>query len=159
MVLNSSCDLVGGCTPTSAQGQWLSADLAAHPGTCTLAYWHWPVFTSGADSPGSTTMRPLFQILYDHHADVVLNAENEQYERFAPQNPAGVADPNGIREFVVGTGGTSHYAFGTIKPNSQVRNNTTYGVLKLTLDPGSYTWKFIPVAGKTFTDAGTTACH
>jgi acid phosphatase type 7 len=65
----------------------------------------------------------------------------------------------GIREFVVGTGGKSHYPFGTIRPNSQVRNATTYGVLKLTLHSGSYDWKFVPVAGKTFTDSGTTKCH
>jgi Calcineurin-like phosphoesterase len=159
VVLNSNCSLVGGCTPTSAQGQWLSADLAAHPNTCTLAYWHWPVFTSGSATPGSTAMLPLFQILYNHHADVVLNGENENYERFAPQNPQGVADPNGIREFVVGTGGEGHEGFGTIAPNSQVRNSTTFGILHMTLGAGQYSWQFLPVAGQTFTDSGTGTCH
>jgi hypothetical protein len=121
VVLNSSCGRVpGGCDATSAQGKWLTADLAANPNTCTLAYWHRPLFTSGAVNPGAGTMRQLFQILYDHHADVVLNAHNLQYagaeivlngdthnyERFAPQTPNGAADPaHGIREWVVGTGG------------------------------------------------------
>jgi hypothetical protein len=141
VVLNSSCGRVpGGCDATSAQGKWLTADLAANPNTCTLAYWHRPLFTSGAVNPGAGTMRQLFQILYDHHADVVLNA-------------------HGIREWVVGTGGRSHYSFGAVKPNSQVRNSATFGVLKLTLNAGSYAWKFLPIAGQTFTDSGTGTCH
>jgi hypothetical protein len=65
----------------------------------------------------------------------------------------------GIREFVVGTGGASHHALGDIQPNSEVRNADTYGVLKLTLQPSSYEWKFVPVAGETFTDSGTQSCH
>jgi hypothetical protein len=90
----------------------------------------------------------------------VLNGHDHDYERFAPQRPDGTRDDaGGIREFVVGTGGASHYAFGTIEPNSQARNATTDGVLKLTLRPDSYEWRFVPEAGKTFTDSGTTACH
>jgi hypothetical protein len=65
----------------------------------------------------------------------------------------------GIREFVVGTGGTYLRPFATIKPNSQSRNATAHGVLKLTLLSSSYEWTFVPVAGKTFTDSGSTACH
>ena len=158
VVLNSSCGKVG-CAATGAQGKWLSADLAAHPDTCTLAYWHRPLFTSGAVHSGATSMRALFTILYDHHADVVLNAHNWQYERFAPQDPQGVADPNGIREFVVGTGGLGHEPFGAIQPNSEVRNNTTFGILRLTLGAGQYSWQFLPVAGQAFTDSGTGTCH
>jgi hypothetical protein len=107
-----------------------------------------------------TEVRPLWQDLHNAGAEIVLDGHNHQYERFAPQTPTGAADPaKGIREFVVGTGGTSHYPFGTVQPNSQVRNNTTYGVLKLALDPGSYSWKFLPVAGQSFTDSGTGTCH
>ena len=50
-------------------------------------------------------------------------------------------------------------AMGTPKPNSQIRQSNTYGVLKLTLRPTSYDWQFVPVAGQTFTDSGSTACH
>jgi hypothetical protein len=83
------------------------------------------------------------------------------YERFAPQTAAGQLDvAKGIREFVVGTGGgASLYAFNTIVPNSEVRNNTTRGVLKLTLYPDRYDWKFVPVAGSSFTDSGSASCH
>ena len=81
-------------------------------------------------------------------------------ERFAPQNGSGALDSaRGIREFVVGTGGESHYSWQTIKPNSEVRNNTAFGVLKLTLKPSSYSWEFVPEPGKTFRDTGTNACH
>jgi hypothetical protein len=91
---------------------------------------------------------------------VVVNGHDHDYERFSPQRPDGALDASqGMREFVVGTGGRSHYAFGTNKANSQSRNSDTYGVLKLTLNPTSYDWKFVPVAGKTFTDSGTTSCH
>ena len=82
------------------------------------------------------------------------------YERFGLQTATGAADPvRGLREFVVGTGGRSHYAFSTPKPNSEVRNSDTFGVLKLTLHQAAYDWQFVPEAGRTFTDSGTTTCH
>jgi acid phosphatase type 7 len=159
VVLNSNCSPVGGCAAGSAQERWLRADLANHPNKCTLAYFHAPLYSSG-EHGSSAYVRPFWNALYQANADVVLSGHDHDYERFAPQDANGVADPErGIREFVVGTGGKSHYPFGTIKPNSQVRNATTYGVLKLTLHAGSYEWKFVPQAGKTFTDSGTTACH
>ena len=104
-------------------------------------------------------MAPLWQALYEFGADVILNGHEHVYERFAPQNPSGAADPLGIRQFTVGTGGRNHYPFGTIQPNSEVRNSTTFGVLKLTLHAGSYDWQFVHVSGATFTDSGTANCH
>jgi hypothetical protein len=90
----------------------------------------------------------------------VLNGHEHNYERFASQNPSGVADPKGIREFVVGTGGASHSGFGAPIANSEVRDSTSFGVLKLTLHPGGYDWKFVPAAGSgTFTDSGSGACQ
>ena len=144
----------------SAQEQWLRADLAASTKPCSLAYWHHPRFTSGANHAPDTSMGPIWQALYDLDADVVLSGHNHQYERFAPQNPAGQLDTaRGIREFVAGAGGASHYGFGATQPNSEVRNGDTYGVLKLTLHSNSYDWRFVPEAGKTFTDTGTGSCH
>ncbi|WP_308258283.1 CBM96 family carbohydrate-binding protein [Saccharothrix obliqua] len=154
--LNSNISTAAG----SAQETWLRNDLAANTKPCTAAYWHHPLFTSGANHAPSTSTRPLFQALYDHNADVVLWGHNHQYERFAPQNPSGALDTTrGIRTFVAGMGGASHYSFGTIRPNSEVRNSDTYGVLKLTLHANSFDWQFVPEAGKSFTDSGTTACH
>jgi len=141
----------------SAQEQWLRSDLAANQSVCTLAYWHKPRFSSGQHGNNSAS-QALWQALYDYKADVILNGHDHTYERFAPQNPNQQADSNGIREFVVGTGGAGLYPFPTIQPNSQVRNNTTYGVLKLTLHSTSYDWQFVPIAGQNFTDSGSSNC-
>jgi len=142
----------------SAEEQWLRADLAANQSVCTLAYWHKPRFSSGQHG-NNTGSSAVWQALYEYEADVVLNGHDHTYERFAPQNPSGQADPaRGIREFVVGTGGASLYPFPSIQPNSEVRNNTAWGVLKLTLHSTSYDWEFVPIAGQTFTDAGSGDC-
>jgi hypothetical protein len=158
--LNSNCSSIGGCYAGSAQEKWLRSDLSAHRNTCTLAYWHHPLFTSG-QTGNATNVRPLFQALYDNGADLVLNAHDHDYERFVPQSPTGAADSSrGIREIVAGTGGESHHPFTVSKlANEQIRNDSTFGVLRLALHPGSYDWKFQPIAGQSFTDSGTAACH
>ncbi|PYP76241.1 MAG: alkaline phosphatase, partial [Gemmatimonadetes bacterium] len=156
---NSSCTTIS-CAAGSAQDTWLRADLAAHSNVCTLAYWHHPRFNSGASHGNNTAVANFWDALYQYGADVILNGHEHVYERFAPQTPGAIADPtNGIRQFTVGTGGASHYSFGTIQPNSEARNGNTYGVLKLTLHATSYDWQFVPVAGATFTDSGTGNCH
>ena len=105
-------------------------------------------------------MRHLWKVLYEAGVELVLSGHDHTYERFAPQNPNGEADPErGIRQFVVGTGGKTLYKFEKIDADSEVRNNTTLGVLKLTLHPDSYDWEFVPVVGGTFTDAGSGKCH
>ena len=138
-----------------------SADLAASTKLCTLAYWHHPRFSSGTKHGSFSAAQPIWQALYDAGADVVVSGHEHNYERFAPQDATGTADPTrGIREFVVGTGGASHYDDeGTPKPNSEVFNGTTRGVLKMTLGPTSYSWEFVPVAGQVFHDSGTGECH
>jgi hypothetical protein len=143
----------------SPQEQWLRQDLETHENACTVAYWHHARFSSG-EHGNNSDVAPLYQALYEKGADVVLTAHDHDYERFAPQTPDGVADGTyGIRQFVIGTGGTYLRGFGDIQPNSEVRDNETLGVLRLTLYPGSYSWQFLPVEGETFTDTGTSACH
>jgi hypothetical protein len=154
--LNSEIDM----GPGSPQEIWLRQDLGSNRRLCTLAYWHKPRFSSGTRHGNETAAQPLWQALYDSSADVVLAGHEHNYERFAPQTPTGAADPaRGIREFVVGTGGRSQYPGNNPLPNSQVFNGNTYGVLKLTLGAGTYTWEFVPVAGETFTDTGSGTCH
>ncbi|HEX6685614.1 MAG TPA: metallophosphoesterase [Candidatus Limnocylindrales bacterium] len=154
--LNSEVSMATG----SAQEQWLRQDLAASTKPCTLAYWHRPRFTSGSLHAPSTATGPLVQALYEFNAEVIVTGHNHHYERFAPMNPGGTLDnTRGIRHFVAGMAGAGFYTFGTIQPNSQARNNDTNGVLKFTLHSDGYTWQFVPVAGKTYTDSGTTACH
>ena len=147
-------------TAGSTQEQWLRGDLAANTKSCTLAYWHHPRFSSGFEHGNDTSVQPLWQALYDYNADVILSGHDHDYERFAPQTPTGVDDPSrGIREFIVGTGGRSHYLMGTRQANSEIFDATTYGVLKLTLSTGGYAWQFVPVAGGVFTDSGSGSCH
>ena len=154
VVLNSAIAM----TANSTQELWLKSDLAATTKPCIMAMWHHPRFTSAAAV--DATSLPVWNDLYAAHADVIVNAHYGVYERFNLQNPSGAVDAtNGIREFVIGTGGISLDAFGTILANSQVRQNTTYGVLKFTLSSGAYSWQFVPVAGKTFTDTGSGTCH
>jgi acid phosphatase type 7 len=143
----------------SPQEVWLKSDLAANAGKHIIAFWHQPRFSSGSEHGSDTGFTPFWNDLYAAHADIVFNGHDHDYERFALQNGAGQADPNGIREFVVGMGGTDEYGFGTVQANSQVRNNNTWGILVLTLHAHSYDWQFVPVAGKTFTDSGTQATH
>jgi hypothetical protein len=160
VVLNSNCAEVGGCQAGSTMERWLRADLDANPAQCTVAYWHHPRFSSGSLHGNDAEIQPLWQALYDSGAEIVLNGHDHHYERFAPQTPSGQSNPgNGIREFIIGTGGASLRPPDSARPNSEVRNGSTFGVLKLTLHASSYDWQFIPIAGGTFTDAGSGTCH
>lgn len=154
--LNSNVSMSKG----SAQEKWLRADLAASKKQCTLAYWHHPRFSSGTRHGNFSAAKPIWQALYDYNAEVVLSGHEHNYERFAPQTASGSADPvRGIREFVVGTGGVGHHTGRSAIANSQVFNGAAFGVLKLALAAASYSWKFLPVAGQSFTDSGTGSCH
>jgi len=150
--LNSNCSFVA-CAAGSAQIEWLKKDLAANSKACTLAYWHHPRFSSKLSSGGNSNMKPFWEALYAAKADVVLNGHIHNYERFAPQTPSGVEDDpaRGIREFVVGTGGYSLNTFQSTQqaPNSEKQYADSYGVLKLTLHPTSYDWKFVAADGTT----------
>ncbi|MEA2404914.1 MAG: acid phosphatase type 7 [Thermoleophilaceae bacterium] len=160
VVLNSNCAFVGGCDAGSRQAKWLRADLAAHPARCTLAYWHHPRFSSGERHGDSPFMAPLWQILYDAGADVVLSGHDHGYERFAPKTASGRVDrAHGIREFVVGTGGAGLYPFNPPEHGSERRQTGTYGVLKLSLTGSGYSWRFLRAAGKPFSDSGSGRCH
>ena len=162
IALNSNCgEGEIRCGPGSAQVQWLKDDLAANDDKrCTLAYFHHPLFTSGKYRPGIPKMKRFWEALYSAGADVVLNGHDHNYQRFAPQDPEGRADPQrGIRQFVVGTGGKSHYEIMDPIANTEVYNDNTYGVLKLTLHPEGYDWRFVPAEGETFTDSGSARCH
>jgi acid phosphatase type 7 len=163
VALNSNCgEGEVRCGPDSSQRRWLEEDLTANSdeGQCTLAYMHHPRFSSGEEHGSTPNVEPLWEALYEAGADVVLSGHEHNYERFAPQDPEGRADPQrGIREFVVGSGGMSHYPIVEPIANSEVHNDEVYGVLKLTLLPHSYEWQFVPVEGETFSDSGSGRCH
>jgi len=141
------------------QLDWLKTDLAEHPVHCTLAYWHHPLYSSGGHG-NNDRMADLWQVLQDGGVDIVLSGHDHDYERFAPQDAHSKRDDaHGIRQFVVGTGGAHLTPFLFQRPNSEVRDNSTAGVLRLTLKEAGYEWEFIPVTGGSFTDRGAALCH
>jgi 3',5'-cyclic AMP phosphodiesterase CpdA len=155
--LNSECSTTSTCYAN--QYSWLKSDLAANPHQCVLAMWHRPAFSTGPHG-NSTRMAKFFQLLYSNGAEIVLNGHDHMYERYKPITPSGALDAtHGIREFVVGTGGESLYGYKTTSSLIAVRNNTTFGVLRLDLSAGSYTWQFVPSGTGNFTDSGTGTCH
>ncbi|MEA2480121.1 MAG: acid phosphatase type 7 [Thermoleophilaceae bacterium] len=160
VVLNSNCGFVpgGGCGVGSEQERWLRADLAAHPARCTLAYWHHPRWSSGPHG-SDPSYDAFWRDLRAAGADVVLNGHDHDYERWAPQNADGKRDPNGIREWVAGTGGSELYPIVSSYDNSQVKIAGTPGLLELTLHPTGYEWRFLPVEATAAADSGRARCH
>ncbi len=157
--LNSECHFVGGCERGSRQEAWLKADLAAHVGQCTLVYWHEPRWSSG-EHGDARQMTTIWDDLVAAHVTLVLAGHNHDYERFEPLDQNGQPDASGVTEFVVGTGGKNHYAF--TQPalaGEVVRDDTSFGVLDLTLGSHGYDWRFVPAAGYSFGDAGSASCQ
>jgi 3',5'-cyclic AMP phosphodiesterase CpdA len=163
IVLDVNDSTVGEIKPFegSAQEAWLKADLTANSKICTLAMWHNPRFFS-SDTLGWTSnayVAGLWKQLYDASVDVVLNGQQHDYERFTPLNPTGSPDGvKGIREFNVGTGGESTEAMVAVAQYSEARSDA-FGILKLTLDAGGYTWEFVPAVPGQFSDTGAGECH
>jgi hypothetical protein len=156
-VLNSNCSVVS-CAAGSTQEQWLRGDLAGNPRTCVAAVWHHPRFSDGTHG-NNTAVQAFWQALYDANADVVITGHDHDYQRWAPQTPTGSVDTSrGIVEFVVGTGGISHYAFTGTSSNRVAGNDTDYGVLRLDLSATGYAFRFIPTSGS-YNDSGTGSCH
>jgi hypothetical protein len=155
VALNSMLD----ASPDSRQGKWLADDLARNRTRCTLAYFHHPRFSSGPHELKQSAV-DLWTALSAAGVDVVVNGHDHIYERFGPMTADGERDNDkGMREFVVGTGGMSHYDIEHVAEHSEVRSDDTYGVLLLTLHSDSYDWRFVPVRERSFTDSGTGSCH
>lgn len=159
VVLNGNCEEVS-CASGAAQERWLRADLDANTRPCVIAAWHQPRFSSGTENGGDPSVIPFWNALQDHRAEIALAAHEHNYERFDPQLSDGTPSPTGIRQFVVGTGGRSIYRFGrnTVPERNSVVRLQIFGILKLTLDDGIYSWKFITESGFTL-DEGAGTCH
>src|SRR5688500_7424695 len=164
--LNSNCSDAGGCSRGSPMEQWLRQDLAATSAQCVLAFWHHPRFYTPSKQPTTAKlestdrkMTAFWMALVEYGADVVVNGHRHTYERFARQDAQGTGDPNGVRQFVVGTGGGPFDRYeASAAPNSEIRQAGVHGVLQMTLRADGYDWRFVPVAGESFTDSGTDTC-
>ena len=158
IALNSNCAKVGGCGKNSPQGKWLASDLAADESRCSLAFWHFPRFSSGHHG-NTEALSAIWELLDDAGVDVVLAGHDHEYERFAPLDAAQQPRPDGITSFVVGTGGKSLRPFEVEEAGSEIRVADTFGVLSLALGEDSFGWQFLPASGETALDEGTGACQ
>jgi hypothetical protein len=151
------------CQAASGQEAWLRTELEQLPDdACVLAYWHHPRFSSGyggitRDYPETG---PIYEALYEHGAEIVLNGHAHNYERFVPVDPSGAADPaDGITNFVVGTGGRSLFMDpGARRETSATLYTDAFGVLELTLRPDGWSSRFMTDTGET-RDAASGSCH
>jgi hypothetical protein len=156
--LDSNCAEVGGCEAGSPQYRWLSSELAADDTPCSLAFWHHARFSSGPHG-NSEAMSDIWELLDSHGVDVALAGHDHHYERFAPMAADGALDSNGMRQFVVGTGGSRHYPVWRRSPGSEAAHSGAFGILLLHLHPDSYSWRFLSAEGSSYSDTGTSACR
>ncbi len=157
-----SLDANSQSNPGGPQYSWLVTDLNANTAACTLAFWHQPVYNIGSEPPG-TNMQSAWQLLVQHHADIVLNGHDHDYQRWLPLNGSGVIDnANGMTEFVAGGGG--HGTQSLVNPNDpRVAKAITgtpgaQGALKLLLSASGATFQYINYSG-TVLDSGVIPCH
>ncbi|MCM3515156.1 metallophosphoesterase [Nocardioides sp. P86] len=143
----------------AAQIDWLTADLAAHPATCTAVAMHHPRWSSGAHGP-QLFLQPLWEILVDSGVDLDLAAHDHDYERFDRLDVTGhtvTGTAAGTRQFVVGTGGKSFYEVREQRTGSQFLQNDRFGVLDLILRDEGYDWSYVDTDGEVL-DRGTDTC-
>jgi acid phosphatase type 7 len=163
IALNSElCFAAGGCGPAAdpldpgpgnRMHDWLEQDLASHPDSeypCTLAYWHHPLFSFSSGSGATGAVRPLWLLLDDADADVVLTSHSHNYQRWRPQDLVGNRDRAGMRQFIVGTGGASHYSLqpGTWPENLVAAQARAFGILRIALKAEGYRWAWVGAAGQ-----------
>jgi PKD repeat protein len=156
VVLNTNCTEIGGCGTGSAQDTWLAQDLAANPDACIGVIGHNPRFHA---SGTTTNLAALWQRLQDAGAEFYISGDDHRYERYARKSPTGALSPTGIRQFIIGTGGTSLSGLGVAALGTEFRSNASYGVQKFTLHASGYSWEFVPTAAGTVADVGSESCH
>jgi hypothetical protein len=153
-----------GCGPGSAMYEFAERDLVLHAdASCTLAYMHHPLFGSEPYPAGVflLQLQPLYELLDQQGVDVVLAGHEHNYQRFAPMDAFGRPDPNGLRQFIVGTGGDSYGELpgGDVAANREAAQDDSYGVLEMTLRDGGYDWEFVTAEGeRPYQDAGSADC-
>ncbi len=161
--ITKSTAIDAGCGPGTPEYEWLKRDLVTHPAECTLAYLHHPLFGIEPYPQGVFLyqLQPLYELLDQQGVDVVLAGHMHDYQRFAPMDAFGRPDPNGLRQFVVGTGGSTYEELpeGEAAANREAGQDRSFGVLKMTLLDGGYDWEFVAAPGEEpYEDAGHADC-
>jgi Calcineurin-like phosphoesterase len=149
------------CAEGSPQNDFLEQALAATDKPCVAAVWQDPLYNSGVGHGNDNTIasRALWEDLYEAQADLIFNGHEHNYQRYAKQTPLGQATPDGIREFIVGTGGRSLRGFLDEKDPNFEFGAEEFGVLLMTLSADSYSWEFVDVNGTVVDAGGPVACN
>ena len=160
IALNSNCSLLKNCAPGQAQYQWLLNDLNTHSNTCTIAYFHHPVYSVGPQGP-TTTMNDIWALMAQKGVDIVLSGHDHDYQRWVPLDGNGQPSATGITQFVAGGGGhgiqnfletDSRLAFGSdTSPNS-------LGSLRFELNQYGGSFQYINYLGAVL-DSGAVPCN
>jgi acid phosphatase type 7 len=135
-----------------AQTTWLRADLAEWQGKRhILAVWHTPLFASVCEHNGKAMTWPWklnawWQVLQEHGVECVISGHVHRYERFPRMLRNGSPSAQGLRQFIVGTGGAGNMPIRTVHPLSQSQV-ITRGMARFDLYPDRYEWSFIDMMG------------
>ena len=158
---NDVCQVGPSCAEGSLQNDFLEQDLAATDKSCVAAVWHDPLYNSGVGHGNENTIesRAFWEDLYQARGDLVFNGHEHNYQRYAKQTPLGQATPDGIREFIVGTGGRSLRGFLDQKDPNFEFGAQEFGVLFVTLGVDSYSWRFVNVDGTVVDSGGPVPCN
>lgn len=156
-MLDSNCSEMSGCGISSPQYKWLEEQMAAGVPECSAAVWHHPRWSSGYHGSNADT-DALYRLLYANGTDLLLSGHEHAYERFAEKTPDGTSSASGIRQFVVGTGGTTLREFSSKERGSKVRLGDVHGVLELRLSAAGYDWDFRSIKPGGKSDAGSSTC-
>jgi hypothetical protein len=161
--ITTSSAIDKGCGPGTPEYEWLKKDLVTHPAACTLAYMHHPLFGTEPYPEGVFLfqLQPLYELLDDRGVDVVLAGHEHNYQRFAPMDAFGRPDPDGVRLFIVGTGGDTYGDLpgGEFAENREAAQDRSFGFLQMVLRDGGYDFEFVTAPGeRSFTDAGSGDC-
>jgi hypothetical protein len=157
LALNSNCGPIGGCGSGSPMYRWLADQLESSSARCQLAYFHHPRWSQGMHG-GSSSVAPLYSLLYQHDVEILLSGHDHAYQRFPALNPSGQRDPDGVVQFVLPPGGSHFYSFTNKGPSPVVRNNNTFGALALTLRADGWSSRFVPEPGRSFSDTANGTC-
>lgn len=153
LMLNSNVPM----NRNSAQYNFIRTAMQQGPTRCTMAVMHHPFDSSSVNGP-TPSLRDMWELLYNLGADLVINGHDHVYERFTPVDSSQRRDEvKGIRQFTIGTGGAPLYNKMRNSANSELFLST-YGMMRLKLDPALYEWTFMDMNGNTL-DRGLNVCH
>ena len=158
------------CEPASKNGPnqteqlaWLRADLPLYSSTHhILVMCHYPLFASVCAHHLNTMtfplrVKPWWQLLQQHRAELVMSGHAHRWERFRRKLADGTVSEDGIRQFVIGTGGVLTRGVVAQDPDSE-KVVVEHGVARFDLHPDHYEWTFTDING-VVRDSGTQLCH